>query len=91
MLELKGKYNKDCKIFIDNVEDEALSLIYSILDSKEHANVPIRIMPDTHAGKGIVIGFTQPLSKSVCPNAIGCDIGCCITTCITNKELNSDD
>lgn len=91
MLELKGKYNKDCKIFIDNVEDEALSLIYSILDSKEHANVPIRIMPDTHAGKGIVIGFTQPLSKSVCPNHIGVDIGCCITTCITNKELNSDD
>ena len=91
MLELKGKYNKDCKIFIDNVEDEALSLIYSILDSKEHANVPIRIMPDTHAGKGIVIGFTQPLNKSVCPNHIGVDIGCCITTCITNKELNSDE
>ena len=91
MLELKGKYNKDCKIFIDNVEDEALSLIYSILDSKEHTNVPIRIMPDTHAGKGIVIGFTQPLSKSVCPNHIGVDIGCCITTCITNKEINSEE
>lgn len=91
MLELKGKYNKDCKIFIDNVEEEALSLIYSILESKEHADVPIRIMPDTCAGKGIVIGFTQPLSKSVCPNHIGVDIGCCITTCITNKEINSEE
>ena len=91
MLELKGKYNKDCKIFIDEVEDEAISLIYSILDSKEHADVPIRIMPDTHAGKGIVIGFTQPLSKSVAPSHIGCDIGCSITTCITNKEVNEEE
>ena len=33
MIELKGKYNKDCKIFIDNVEDEALSLIYGINSS----------------------------------------------------------
>ena len=91
MLELKGKYNKDCKIFIDEVEDEAISLIYSILDSKEHVDVPIRIMPDTHAGKGIVIGFTQPLSKSVAPSHIGCDIGCSITTCITNKEVNEEE
>lgn len=91
MIELKGKYNKDCKIFIDNVEDEALSLIYGILDSKEHADVKIRVMPDTHAGKGIVIGFTQPLSKSVNPSHIGCDIGCSITTCITDKEINIDE
>ena len=91
MLELKGRYNKNCKVFIDEVEDEAISLIYSILDSKEHADVPIRIMPDTHAGKGIVIGFTQSLSKSVCPSHIGCDIGCSITTSITNKEVNADE
>lgn len=91
MIELKGRYNKNCKIFIDNVEDEALSLIYGILDSKEHTDVKIRIMPDTHAGKGIVIGFTQPLSKSVNPSHVGCDIGCSITTCITNKTVNSDE
>ena len=26
MLELKGKYCKDCKIFTDNIEQEALSM-----------------------------------------------------------------
>lgn len=28
MLELKGKYCKDCKIFTDNIEQDALSMIY---------------------------------------------------------------
>ena len=28
MLELKGKYCKDCKIFTDNIEQEALSMVY---------------------------------------------------------------
>ena len=32
MREIIGKYCKDCKIFTDNVEDEALSLLY---DEKE--------------------------------------------------------
>ena len=46
MLELKGTYNKDCKVFINDVEEEAMSLIYSILNTKEFNGVPIRIMPD---------------------------------------------
>lgn len=76
MLQLKGKYGKDCKVFIDNVEQSALATIYSILDDEVSANVPIRIMPDTHDGVDIVIGFTIPLSDRVNPNHIGVDIGC---------------
>lgn len=32
-MELIGKYCKDCKIFTDNVEEEAISLIYDILNN----------------------------------------------------------
>ena len=76
MLELKGKYNKDCKIFVDEVEEQAISLIQSILDKQVSEGVPVRIMPDVHAGKGITIGFTMPLTNMLSPNHIGIDIGC---------------
>lgn len=76
MIELKGKYNKDCKIFIDDVEYEALSTIHAILDSIVSENLSIRIMPDVHQGSGIVIGFSMPLGKMISPLFVGTDIGC---------------
>ena len=33
MIEIKGKYCKDIKIFTDNIEQEALSMLYEISDS----------------------------------------------------------
>jgi RNA-splicing ligase RtcB len=33
-------------------------------------------MPDVHAGKGCVIGFTANLGDKVIPNIVGVDIGC---------------
>lgn len=80
ILELKGKYNKDCKIFTDQVEESALSTIYGILNHPVSENVPIRIMPDVHDGVDIVIGFTMPLGNMVNPNHIGVDIGCGVLT-----------
>ena len=88
MLELKGKYNKDCKVFNDDVEDEALTTIYNILNTKEFADAKVRIMPDVHDGKGIVIGFTSPITDAICPSHVGVDIGCTITTCITDTDIN---
>lgn len=87
MLELKGKHGKDCKVFIDNVEDSALATIYSILDDEVSAGVPVRIMPDTHSGMDIVIGFTMPLTDRVNPNHIGVDIGCGVM-CVRIPKLN---
>ncbi len=37
-------------------------------------------MPDAHAGKGCVIGFTANLSDMVIPNIVGVDIGCGMLT-----------
>ena len=90
MIELKGKYNKDCKIFIDDVEEGAIELIQNILNNEISEGVQVRIMPDTHIGKGIVIGFTMPMAKMVNPNYIGVDIGCSVTAHKLNKRIESD-
>ncbi len=91
MIELKGKYNKDCKIFIDEVESEAISLIQGILDNEMSMGVPVRIMPDTHAGVDIVIGFTMPVTAMLNPNHIGVDIGCSVTTHKLAKRFDATD
>lgn len=91
MLEIKGKYCKDVKIFTDNVEDEALSLIYDIANHPVFSNSKIRVQPDTHAGRGIVIGFTAPLNDYVNPSHVGCDIGCSMTTMLFDTKLDPAD
>ncbi|MDL2320317.1 RtcB family protein [Alistipes sp. OttesenSCG-928-B03] len=90
MIHLEGKYNKDCKVFIDNVEEGALDLIRGILDNEISAGVPVRIMPDTHVGVGIVIGFTMPVTTMLNPNYIGVDIGCSVTSHKLDKRLTSE-
>ncbi|MEI0491362.1 RtcB family protein [Brachyspira intermedia] len=87
MIELKGKYNKDCKIFTDNIDEESYSILYKILNEKASEDVKIRIMPDTHLGKGVVVGFTMPLTDRVNPFHIGVDIGCGMLTSKLSDEI----
>ena len=91
MLELKGKYCKDCKIFTDNIEQEALSMVYHFLDNPMFEGSKIRIMPDVHAGKDIVVGFTVPFTDHVNPDHVGGDIGCSVSTAITDLPINPED
>ena len=91
MLELKGKYCKDCKIFTDNIEQDALSMIYNFLDHPMFEESKIRIMPDVHAGKDIVVGFTVPFTDHVNPDHVGGDIGCSVSTAITDLPVNEAD
>lgn len=76
MKTLTGIYGKDCKIFTENIEPQALETIQKLLDNPVTEGKPVRIMPDTHDGKGIVIGFTMHVGEWVNPNHIGVDIGC---------------
>ena len=92
MLELQGKHCKDCKIFTDKIEEEALSTIHRILNHPTSEDNKIRIMPDVHKGKGeSVIGFSMPLNEYVNPDVVGCDIGCSVTVCILDKKIDSKD
>ncbi|WP_085537071.1 RtcB family protein [Massilibacteroides vaginae] len=91
MIRLKGKYNQDCKIFLEEVEDGAIQLVQNILNHEISEGVQVRIMPDTHVGKGIVIGFTMPMTTMINPNYIGVDIGCSVTSYKLNKRFDLED
>lgn len=94
MIELKGQYCKDIKIFTDNVEESAMSTIYRIADCRAFKDRKIRIMPDCHDGKGIVIGFSCPIDLDkdhVNPEHVGCDIGCTISAVFFDKGLTAED
>lgn len=67
---------KDLKIFTNNIEDEAVKQIDLLLEQEPFKDCKVRIMPDVHAGKGCVIGFTADLGDKVIPNIVGVDIGC---------------
>ena len=71
---------KDLKIFTENVEQEAIDQINTLLDQPAFADCKVRIMPDVHAGAGCVIGFTANLGDKVIPNIVGVDIGCGMLT-----------
>jgi len=74
MIEIIGKYTT-AVVMIDDVEEACLNQVYGMVSHPAFTN-PIRIMPDTHAGKGSVIGFTMELSDKIVPNVVGVDIGC---------------
>ena len=83
---------KDLKIFTTNIEQEAVNQINELLRQEPFKNCKVRIMPDVHAGKGCVIGFTADLGEKVIPNIVGVDIGCgmlCVE--LGNIELDFKD
>lgn len=92
MFETKGYKDKlekeyDIKIYTDNVEFECLQQTETLLQQEPFKNCKIRLMPDTHAGKGAVIGFTANLGDKVIPNIVGVDIGCGML-CVPLGKIN---
>ena len=75
MLTMKGRYNT-ANIMIDSIDDTTKQQIQGFLNHPAFADTYIAIMPDCHAGKGAVIGFTMKENAHVIPNIIGVDIGC---------------
>lgn len=80
---------KDLKIFTENIEEEAIKQIDLLLEQEPFKNCRVRIMPDVHAGKGCVIGFTADLGDKVIPNIVGVDIGCGML-CIELGKIDLD-
>ncbi len=74
MFELKGKYT-NAVVMADQVEPECVSQIITMINHSAFTN-PVVIMPDTHSGKGSVIGFTMRMGEKLIPNVVGVDIGC---------------
>jgi len=72
---MRGRYNT-ANIMIDAIDETTKTQIQGFLDHPAFEGSYIAIMPDCHAGKGAVIGFTMKLNRYVIPNVIGVDIGC---------------
>lgn len=88
MFELHGKHNT-AKIFTDNCNNETVSQILTLLNQEFAKDAKIRIMPDTHAGTGCVIGTTMTLQDKLVPNLVGTDISCGML-CIRLQETEFD-
>lgn len=71
---IKGKYTVAI-VTIDELDQETYKQIIEFVNHEAFTN-PVVVMPDTHAGKGAVIGFTMLLPDKVIPNVIGVDKGC---------------
>ena len=80
----------DLKIFAKTVEQEVHDQLNKLFSVNAFKDAKVRIMPDTHSGKGCVIGFTAKLGDKVIPNLVGVDIGCGMYVCKLGKIDVSD-
>lgn len=62
------------KIFAETVEQEVYDQLKQLMSVNVFRDAKVRIMPDTHAGKGCTIGFTANLGNKVVPNLVGVSI-----------------
>ncbi|MCL2512375.1 MAG: RtcB family protein [Oscillospiraceae bacterium] len=85
MIEIKGKRNSAI-VYIDKIDKETKTQIAELLREKAFADSKIRIMPDTHYGKGCVVGTTMTLNGRLCPSLVGVDIGCGMETVIFDEK-----
>lgn len=67
---------KNLKIFAKTLEEEAREQIENLANSEAYGSCKIRIMPDSHAGKGCTIGTTMVIQDKITPSLCGVDIGC---------------
>lgn len=74
-----GKFNS-AMVMTDQVEPMCIEQIETLCNQEIFKDSQIRIMPDCHAGKGCVIGFTATIDGKICPNLVGVDISCSVST-----------
>lgn len=74
-------------VYAKDLEPEVIFQIERIKDLPFFRD-KIVIMPDCHAGKGCVIGFTGYFDDVVIPNIVGVDIGCGVYTYPLNLKVN---
>lgn len=80
MITLTGK-NSIAKVFTENIDDKTIGQIIQMLNEDITKDTTVRIMPDTHYGKGCTIGTTIKLPQDkttwkIAPNIVGVDLSC---------------
>ena len=79
----------DLKVYASLIDEVTKKQINELANHKVYKNMPIRVMPDCHAGKGCTVGTTIDLGTHnyVTPNLIGLDIGCGMLTVKLKNNL----
>lgn len=78
MINLEGSVNT-AKVFTDNIDETTINQLVDMLNEPIAENMSVRVMPDTHAGKGAVVGTvfkSEGEFTKVSPNVVGVDLGC---------------
>lgn len=74
MIQFNGKYTT-ANVMTDTLDEATAGQINTFINSESFSN-PVVIMPDTHYGKGAVIGFTMEIPDRIIPNVVGVDESC---------------
>ena len=88
MIELQGKRNSAI-IYADKIDKETKTQVAALLRLEALADSKVRIMPDTHSGRGTVVGTTLTLHGRVIPALLGVDLGCGMET-VFLEETETD-
>ena len=73
-ISIKGT-ETEAKIYTTTIDQKAIDQIKEFCNHPAFKNAPIRLMPDVHAGKASVVGFSAPIiNGKVIPNVIGGDV-----------------
>lgn len=79
MYTVKGRY-ASALLTIDNLDGEAVSQLYGLLNAVSSEGSNVAIMPDGHPGGSCLVGFTQRFADDaeprIVPNFVGGDIAC---------------
>ena len=79
MYTIKGRY-ASALLTIDNLDGEAVSQLYGLLNAVSSEGSHVAIMPDGHPGGSCLVGFTQRFADEaetrIVPNFVGGDIAC---------------
>ena len=62
MIVINGRYT-NAAVYSDNISENAYDQLQQLCDHPMFRSAVIRVMPDCHAGKGCVIGFTAVSSE----------------------------
>ena len=79
MYTIDGRF-ASALLTIDNLDGEAVSQLFGLLNARSSEGSHVAIMPDGHAGGSCLVGFTQRFADEaetrIVPNFVGGDIAC---------------
>ena len=79
MYTIDGRF-ASALLTIDNLDGDAMSQLFGLLNARSAEGSHVAIMPDGHAGGSCLVGFTQRFDDEaetrIVPNFVGGDIAC---------------